>query len=203
MHCTGSAGGAEFVRRRSGRRESAGGGVRRLRRHRRLPALWAKLARRRSVSNWPGSRLLMVTLWATVRRDRPATKPVRPLRAPLDNARMSIGAFTADEVMLTMRPKPRSIIASTVARISAIGASMLASSAAIQSSRSKLRKSPGGGPPALLTRMSTCGQATSAAVRPASVVTSAATARTHRHRAGRSALRRQPAVPRHEPRSPR
>jgi hypothetical protein len=39
----------------------------------------------------------MVTLWATVRRDRPATKPVRPLRAPLDSARMSIGAFTAEE----------------------------------------------------------------------------------------------------------
>ena len=38
-------------------------------------------------------------------------------------------------------------MASTVAFISAIGVSMLASSAAIQASRSQSRKSPGGGPP--------------------------------------------------------
>jgi hypothetical protein len=43
---------------------------------------------------------------------------------------------------------------STVALISSIGVSMLASSALIQSSRVQLRKSPGGGPPALLIRMS-------------------------------------------------
>ena len=67
---------------------------------------------------------------------------------------MSIGAFTALEVMLTMRPKPRSIMPSTVALISSIGVSMLASSALIQASRSQSRKSPGGGPPALVTRMS-------------------------------------------------
>ena len=79
---------------------------------------------------------------------------------------MSIGAFTAPEVMLTTRPKPRAAIASTVALISSIGVSMLASSALIQASRSQSRKSPGGGPPALLTRMSTCGQAASAAARP-------------------------------------
>ena len=79
---------------------------------------------------------------------------------------MSIGAFTAPEVMLTTRPKPRSAISSTVAFISSIGVSMLASSALIQASRSQSRKSPGGGPPALLTRMSTCGQAASAAARP-------------------------------------
>jgi hypothetical protein len=47
---------------------------------------------------------------------------------------------------------------------------MLASSAAIQSSRVQLRKSPGGGPPALLTRISGCGQAASAAARPSGVV---------------------------------
>ncbi len=91
---------------------------------------------------------------------------------------MSIGALTAPEVMLTMRPNPRSAIASTVALISSIGVSMLASSAAIQTARSQSRKSPGGGPPALLTRMSTCGQAASAAARPAAVVMSPATVRT-------------------------
>ena len=41
-------------------------------------------------------------------RASPATKPVSPLRAPLDRPSISIGAFTEPEVMLTTRPKPRS-----------------------------------------------------------------------------------------------
>src|SRR5206468_666711 len=53
---------------------------------------------------------------------------------------------------------------------------MLPSSALIQSSRSNLRKSPGGGPPALLMRMSGAGQAARMASRPSLVVTSAMTA---------------------------
>ena len=56
--------------------------------------------------------------------------------------------------MLTMRPNLRAIIPSTVALMSSIGVSMLASSARSHASRSQSRKSPGGGPPALLTRMS-------------------------------------------------
>jgi hypothetical protein len=59
--------------------------------------------------------------------------------------------------------------------ISSIGASMLASSALIQVSRSQFRKSPGG-PPALLIRMSGSGQAPRMASRPSLVVTSATTA---------------------------
>ena len=92
----------------------------------------------------------MVTLLITVLRAMPATKPVRPARAPLESPSTSIGAFTAAEVMLTMRPNLRAIMPSTVALISSIGVSMLASIALIQSSRVQLRKSPGGGPPALL-----------------------------------------------------
>jgi len=46
---------------------------------------------------------------------------------------------------------------------------MLASSALIQVSRSQSRKSPGGGPPALLTRMSGVPQARSAACLPSSL----------------------------------
>ena len=70
------------------------------------------------------------------------------------------------------------IMPSIVAFISSIGESMLASTALIQSSRDQLRKSPGGGPPALLTRMSTAGQAASACARPSGVVMSPATATT-------------------------
>ena len=77
-----------------------------------------------------------------------------------------------------MRPKPRSAMPSTTALMSSIGVSMFASSALIHASRSQSRKSPGGGPPALLTRMSTCGHAARAAARPAGVVMSPATATT-------------------------
>ena len=50
----------------------------------------------RSVSKAPGSRLLTVTPCAAIPlRASPATKPVSPLRAPLDRPRMSIGALTA------------------------------------------------------------------------------------------------------------
>mmetsp|Transcript_41080 Transcript_41080/g.114270 ORF Transcript_41080/g.114270 Transcript_41080/m.114270 type:complete len:272 (-) Transcript_41080:830-1645(-) len=145
-----------------------------------LAAPAASVLRSRSVSKAPGSRLLIVTLAAASRgcRARPATKPVSPERAPLDSPSTSMGAFTAPEVMLTTRPKPRAAIASTVAWISSMGASMLASSAAIHCARSQSRKSPGGGPPALLMRMSTCGQAASAAARPCGVAMSPATART-------------------------
>src|SRR5215468_3609726 len=117
----------------------------------------------------------MVTPCLTVTRATPATKPVRPDRAPLLRPRMSIGAFTDLEVMFTMRPKPRFIMPSTVALMNSIGVSMLASIALIQASRFQSRKSPGGGPPALLTTMSGAGQAASTCLRPSSVVTSTAT----------------------------
>jgi hypothetical protein len=55
---------------------------------------------------------------------------------------------------------------------------MLASIALIQSSRVQLRKSPGGGPPALLTRMSIWPAAFSAASRPSCVVMSPTTSVT-------------------------
>src|SRR6185436_4126516 len=53
----------------------------------------------------------------------------------------------------------------------AMGVIMLPSTALRQSSSAKSLKSPGGGPPALLMRMSGSGQAASSALRPASVVT--------------------------------
>ena len=141
-------------------------------------ALTFRLVRRRSVSNGPGSTALMVTLWRTVLRDRPATNPVRPARAPFDRPSSGIGFFTAPEVMLMIRPKRFSIILSTTARISRIGVIMLPSSALIQASLSHSRKSPGGGPPALLMSMSGAGQAASAAARPSDVVMSPTTVLT-------------------------
>src|SRR5687768_16635734 len=136
----------------------------------------SRVALMRSVSNVPGSRLLMVTLAdaSLLVRATPATKPVRPLRAPLDRPRMSIGAFTELEVMLTMRPKPRAAMPSTVALISSMGVSMLASTALIQASRSQSRKSPGGGPPAFVTTMSKSLRKANTFARPSGVVMSTA-----------------------------
>jgi hypothetical protein len=76
--------------------------------------------------------------------------------------------------MLTMRPKRRAIMPSITALMSMIGATILFSTARCQSSSLHWRKSPGGGPAALVTRMSGSGAAASSALRPAGVVTSAA-----------------------------
>ena len=65
--------------------------------------------------------------------------------------------------MLTTRPQPRSHIPGRSAWISTMGASMLASRAFWKSSRAQSRHCPGGGPPALVTRMSTSPAAASTA----------------------------------------
>src|SRR5712691_5103193 len=131
--------------------------------------------RSRSVRNGPGNTPLIVTLYLATWRARPAQNAVRPARAPLLMPKFGIGDFTEAEVMLTMRPNLRSHMPSTTALINMIGVSMLALTAFCQSSIDQSRKSPCGGPPALLTRMSGFGQAASAAARPASVVMSPAT----------------------------
>ena len=147
------------------------------------------MVRMRSVSNTPGSRLLMVTpCAASLLRATPATKPVKPLRAPLDRPSTSIGDLTELDVMLTIRPNPREAMPSTVALISSIGVSMLASTALIQASRSQSRKSPGGGPPALVTTMSKSLRMAKAAARPSVVVMSAASHFTWAPKAACSAV---------------
>src|ERR1700756_5134874 len=98
----------------------------------------------------------------------PAQKAVRPARAPLLMPRLGIGDFTEPEVMLTMRPNLRLHMPSITALINIIGVSMLALTAFCQSSTDHSRKSPCGGPPQLLTRMSGFGQAARAAAGPGS-----------------------------------
>ena len=119
-----------------------------------------------------------MTLCRATCRDSPATNPVSPARAPLLIPSVAIGDFTLPLVMFTIRPNFRAIIPSNVALISAIGVSMFASSALIQSSRVQSRKSPAGGPPALFTRMSGSGHAASTAAWFSAVVMSPATAVT-------------------------
>src|SRR5262249_61342176 len=121
----------------------------------------------RSVRNGHVIALFMGIWLITVVRVSPAIEPVSPALAPLERLRISIGAFVAAEVMLTMRPNLRAIMPSTVALISSMGVSMLASIALIQSSRVQFRKSPGGRPPALLTSISGPGHAFRTASPPA------------------------------------
>ena len=52
----------------------------------------------------------MVTLLREALRAITATAPVRPRRAPFDSSSAAMGALTDWDVMLTMRPKPRSIM---------------------------------------------------------------------------------------------
>jgi len=132
----------------------------------------------RSVSKGPGRRLLIATLCFATWRESPATNAVRPARAPLERPRSGSGIFTARDVTFTMRPKRRAIMPSTTARISMMGVIMLALTASCHVFSSQSRKSPSGGPPALLTRMSGAGHAASTAARPSGVVMSQTTAVT-------------------------
>src|SRR5271155_50707 len=79
-----------------------------------LPAAFARaptMPRSRSVSKEPGSRPLMVTLWRTVWRERPATKPGSPLRRAIrqaeeQNRRFHRGGGDVDDAPELARDHP-------------------------------------------------------------------------------------------------
>ena len=93
----------------------------------------------------------------------PATKALSPARAPLERSRPGTGIFTETEVMLTMRPKPRSAMPSTTWPIISTGVAMFITTPCRNAGRSISRKSLRGGPPLLLTRMSGSGTASTRA----------------------------------------
>src|SRR5262245_36426824 len=138
----------------------------------------SKFCRRRSVSNTPGSRKLMVTFEAATERATPARNACRPARAPDDRSRPNSGIFTEPDVMLTMRPKRFATMGSMAFWMSSIATTMLAVTPSMSCSRVSSRKSRKGGPALLLTRMSGRGQAANRAAWPCGVATSAVTART-------------------------
>ena len=96
--------------------------------------------------------------------------------------RPSTGCLTAIEVTLRMRPKRRSFMPGRTARVISITESRVRRTVASQAASSWLSKGPEGGPPALVTRMSTrpCSRIAASATRRASsgFETSAATAVT-------------------------
>ena len=91
---------------------------------------------------------------------------VKPLREAVDKPKNPCGVLTMAEVMLMMRPKRRSLMPSTTARMSIRGASMLLFTASCHSLSLQSAKRPGGGPPLLVTRMSGAGRACSTRARP-------------------------------------
>src|SRR5579871_467643 len=124
-----------------------------------VAAARAKPALSRSVSNDPGWIELMVTLWRAKSRAAEARNAVRPARAPEETSRPATGVLTELEVMVTIRPNPRSAIPGASAWMRAIGVSVFDSTPLSTSSRLIWSKSLRGGPPLLLTRMSASGQA--------------------------------------------
>ncbi len=135
-------------------------------------AIW----RCRSVSIRSGQEVVDRDVRGATSRDRPLATEVSPLRAADDSPIGVIGAITIAEVMFTMRPNRRSTIPSITSRISSSAESMLASTAAIQSSRDQSWNRPGGGPPLFVTTMSGDGHAARSAARVASRAMSPTTA---------------------------
>ena len=90
------------------------------------------------------------TSFASVR-----AKPVTAARTLLDRIRLSTGCFTAIDVTLMMRPHRRSFIPGSTARTSSTTLSRFWRTAASQASARAISNGPAGGPPPLVTRMST------------------------------------------------
>ena len=141
-------------------------------------ALPSKFERSRSVANAPGSMKLIVTFDDATERATPARKAVRPARAPDDRSRPACGIFTVPDVMLTMRPNFRAVMALIAFWVSSTAITMLAITPSIICSRVSSRKSRIGGPALLLIRMSGSGQAANSARCPSGWARSAVTAWT-------------------------
>ena len=80
--------------------------------------------------------------------------PTTPGRAVFDSRRFLTGCFTATDVMATMRPQPFLRISGRAASVSWTVDRRLRSTAFLYASGVKSSTPPGGGPPALATRMS-------------------------------------------------
>ena len=81
-------------------------------------------------------------------------QPITPGRYVFESSRPSLGSFTADDVMLTTRPRPLFRSSGSASRVSRRVDISVSSQAARQASSSKSSKPPAGGPPVLLTTMS-------------------------------------------------
>ena len=81
-------------------------------------------------------------------------QPTTPGRMAFDSIRLGIGSRTDQEVMLTIRPRPLARRCGSASRASRTAEFSDSSKASAQASAGVDSKLPGGGPPALLTTMS-------------------------------------------------
>src|SRR5580692_10204003 len=101
--------------------------------------------------------LLTVTLYLTTSIEIAFMAAVSPARGADDNAISGRGVVTMADVILTIRPNLRSIIAGSTACVSCSGAIMLRAAASDQSSGLMAAIFFGTGPSLLLTRISGIG----------------------------------------------
>ncbi len=136
----------------------------------------AKPARRRSVSKYPGRRLFMVTFLPATDRATPATKAVRPARAPLDRSRSGERHPDADRSDVDDPTKPTG--GHGVDDLDEFDRSDHVHSDAVEQSLPvKDTEVRNGGPPLLLTKISASGQAARRSPGPRGVLISAGTDR--------------------------
>ena len=108
----------------------------------------------RSVAWMPGCTELTVTPSPATSRATVFRNPVTPARAVFDRIRFGIGWRTATDVIATTRPQPWACIAGTAALHIADDRQQVEVEGGRIRARRGRREVPGGGPPALVTRMS-------------------------------------------------
>ncbi len=130
----------------------------------------------------PGMTLFTVMPWVATSLASVRAKPVTAARTALLRISPSTGCLAAIDVTLTMRPQPRACMPGRTPRTRAMTLCKVVRSAWSHAASSCCWNGPAGGPPALVTRMSTppCARiaASSTAATPAAVATSATTAVT-------------------------
>src|SRR6185312_8794396 len=109
----------------------------------------------RSVSVYPGMTLFTVTPQVATSFASVRANPVTAARTLFERIRLSTGCLTAIDVMLMMRPHSRSFIPGSTARVMLTALSNVRRHASVHADGGCASNGPAGGPPALLTRMST------------------------------------------------
>ena len=109
----------------------------------------------RPVEMRPGTTMLAVTPSAAISRASDFDHPTNASRSAFEIARFGIGAITPDEVLVMMRPHLRCRIAGNTRSATAIMESTISSKCRRHSPGSWSIAGVGGGPPVMLTTIST------------------------------------------------
>src|SRR5579863_3024716 len=109
----------------------------------------------RSVAMRPGKTMLHVTPSGPTSRDEVLDHPTSDSLRALDIARLGIGATTPDEVEVIIRPQRRALMPGRTRSVIAITERTIALNCSAHSLGSCPAADVGGGPPVLLTRIST------------------------------------------------